>query len=116
MKYYIYSIATFALFQFDVSDDKFSVSNNDVIGWTIDREDGVISLRYTEEQSVYFRDLIAGTPVVGEEYMFMSPVELPAIFSIAARVNNDRECVVCTCTCSSSVLFEPTDDLLSKCT
>ena len=93
-----------------MSDDQFRVSNNDLIGWTIDREDGVISLRYTEQQSVYFRDLFDGTPVVGEEYMFMSPVELPAIFSIAARVNNNRECVVCTCTFSSSVPFEPSGD------
>ena len=80
-----------ALFQFDVSGDQFHVSNHDLIGWTIDREDGVISLRYTGEQFVYFRDLFAGTPVVGGEYRFMNPLELPAIFSIAARVNNNGE-------------------------
>ena len=80
--------------QFDVSDDQFFVSNNDLIGWTIDRDDGVISLRYTEEQNVYFRDLVAGTPVVGGEYTFQNPLELPAIFSIAARVNPSEWLVV----------------------
>ena len=83
------------LFQFDVSDDQFLVSNNDLIGWTIDREDGVVSLRYTEEQNVYFRDLGTGdAPVVGGEYTFQNPLELPAIFSIAARVNPSEWLVV----------------------
>ena len=90
-----------------MSDDQFRVSKNDLIGWTIDREDGVISLRYTEEQNVYFRDLVGRTPVVRAAYRFMSSVALPAIFSIAARVNNNSEYVVRTC---SLVLF---DDFIS---
>ena len=81
-----------------MSDDQFLVSNNDLIGWTIDREDGVVSLRYTEEQNVYFRDLGTGdAPVVGGEYTFQNPLELPAIFSIAARVNPSEWLVVQCC-------------------
>ena len=76
-------------FQFDVSNDNFLVNVNDVIGWTIDREDGVVSLTYTEDQKVWFRDLTS-TPVVNGEYQFDNPLELPAIFSIAARVNPSK--------------------------
>ena len=74
------------MFQFDVSEDQFQTSDNDMIGWTVNREDGVISATFTEDQIVYFRNLADGIPLVNRSYAFRIAPGLPAIFSIAARV------------------------------
>ena len=61
--------------------------DRDLIGWTIDRQDGVISLNYTQNRHTRIRDTRSEILVVGDIYRFPRDLMLPSTFSIAVQVN-----------------------------
>ena len=75
--------------QVNVEALNVEVGQNDVIGWTLNREEGVMSISYIETAQTLFRNLEPGPPVVGQDYVY-DQIPLPAEFSMAARVNPSK--------------------------
>ena len=68
-----------------MASDNFAIATGDVIGWTINRDEGVISISYVEQAQTLFRNLDPGYPSIGEVYTF-DQIPLPAKFSMAVKV------------------------------